>query len=175
MAEKKGFLQEFKEFASKGNVVDLSVGVIVGGAFGTITKSMTDDIIMPFVSLFLGGINFSDWKLVLRQASVAADGSEIAAISINYGTFISTVINFIILAFVVFCLVKALNAMRAATERKEKAAAEAAAAAKAKAEAEAAEQARQAAAEQLAKVKTDAAAMNTEQLLAEILVELKSK
>lgn len=175
MAEKKSFLQEFKEFASKGNVVDLSVGVIVGGAFGTITKSMTDDIIMPVVSLFLGGINFSDWKLVLRQARVAADGTEIAAVSVNYGTFISTVINFIILAFVVFCLVKALNAMRAATERKEKAAAEAAAAAKAKADAEAAEIAKLAAAEKAAQLKEHVATLNSEQLLAEILLELKSK
>ena len=122
MAEKKGFFQEFRDFATKGNVVDLAVGVIVGGAFGTITKSLTDDIIMPIVSLFLGGINFSDWKIVLKDAVLNADGTEAAAaVSVNYGNFISTVINFIILAFVIFCMVKFLNKARDAAEARAKA------------------------------------------------------
>ena len=112
MADKKGFIQEFRDFATKGNVVDMAVGVIVGGAFGTITKSLTDDIIMPFVSLFLGGINFNDWKLVLKEAVLNPDGTEAAAaVSINYGTLLSTVLDFIILAFAVFCMVKLLNSL----------------------------------------------------------------
>ena len=166
MADKKGFIQEFRDFATKGNVVDMAVGVIVGGAFGTITKSLTDDIIMPFVSLFLGGINFNDWKLVLKEAVLNPDGTEAAAaVSINYGTFLSTIINFVILAFVVFCLVKILNGARDAAEHKKKAEAEAAAAAAAAAEAEAA-----------AKAAAEAAAKpTTEELLAQILAELKSK
>ncbi len=166
MADKKSFLQEFKTFATKGNVVDMAVGVIVGGAFGTITKSLTDDIIMPIVSLFLGGINFNDWKIILKEAVLNADGTEAAAaVSVNYGTFISTIINFVILAFVVFCIVKFLNGLRDKAEAKAKAEAAAAAAAAAAAEAEAA-----------AKAAAEAAAKpTTEQLLADILAELKKK
>ena len=105
------FLEEFKAFAMRGNVVDMAVGVVVGGAFGKITSSLVNDVIMPAVSMLTGGINFSDWKLILKQASVAADGTEIAAVSINYGTLLSTVLDFIILAFAVFCMVKLLNSL----------------------------------------------------------------
>lgn len=105
------FLEEFKAFAMRGNVVDMAVGVVVGGAFGKITSSLVNDVIMPAVSMLTGGINFSDWKLILKQASVAADGTEIAAVSINYGTLLSTILDFIILAFAVFCMVKLLNSL----------------------------------------------------------------
>ena len=107
----KKFFEEFKQFAMRGNVIDLAVGVVVGGAFGKITNSVVNDIIMPGVSMLTGGVNFSDWKIVLKQA-VVENGEEIAAaVSINYGTLISTIIDFLILAFAVFCMVKAINSL----------------------------------------------------------------
>ena len=107
----KKFFNEFKQFAMRGNVIDLAVGVVVGGAFGKITNSLVNDIIMPAVSMLTGGVNFNDWKLVLKEA-VVENGEEIAsAVSINYGTLISTIIDFIILAFAVFCMVKAINSL----------------------------------------------------------------
>ena len=107
----KKFFEEFKKFAMRGNVIDLAVGVVVGGAFGKITTSLVNDIIMPAVSMLTGGINFSDWKLVLKKA-VIENGEEIAAaVTVNYGTFISVIIDFIILAFAVFCMVKAINSL----------------------------------------------------------------
>ena len=105
----KKFMEEFKAFAMRGNVVDMAVGVVVGGAFGKITNSLVNDIIMPAVSMLTGGINFSDWKWVLKEA-VVENGEEIAAaVSINYGTLLSTILDFVILAFAVFCMVKFLN------------------------------------------------------------------
>jgi large conductance mechanosensitive channel len=105
----KGFLAEFKAFAMRGNVVDLAVGVVIGGAFGKITSSVVNDIIMPLISMITGGIDFSQWKIVLKEA-VVENGEEIAAaVSVNYGTLISTILDFIIIAFAVFCMVKALN------------------------------------------------------------------
>ena len=105
----KKFLEEFKSFAMRGNVVDLAVGMIIGSAFGKITSSLVNDVIMPAVSMLMGGIDFTDWKIVLKQA-VVENGEEIAAaISINYGTFISTILDFVILAFAIFCMVKAIN------------------------------------------------------------------
>ncbi|MEM5779540.1 MAG: large-conductance mechanosensitive channel protein MscL [Lawsonibacter sp.] len=103
------FIQEFKAFAMRGNVVDLAVGMIIGSAFGKITNSLVNDVIMPAVSVFLGGVDFSDWKIVLKQA-IVENGEEVAAaISINYGAFLSTILDFIILAFAIFCMVKAIN------------------------------------------------------------------
>jgi len=105
----KKFIEEFKTFAMRGNVIDMAVGVVVGGAFGKITNSLVNDIIMPAVSMLTGGINFSDWKWVLK-AAVVENGEEIAAaVSINYGTLLSTILDFVILAFAVFCMVKFLN------------------------------------------------------------------
>lgn len=105
----KKFFEEFKAFAMRGNVVDLAVGMIIGSAFGKITSSLVNDVIMPAVSILLGGVDFSDWKIILKQA-VIENGEEVAAaISINYGTFISTILDFIILAFAIFCMVKAIN------------------------------------------------------------------
>lgn len=104
------FLDEFKTFAMRGNVVDLSVGVVMGGAFGKITTSVVNDIIMPAVSMLTGGVSFTDWKLVLKEAVLNADGTEaVAEVAIKYGNLISTVLDFVIIAFAVFCIVKVLN------------------------------------------------------------------
>ena len=109
----KKFFNEFKQFAMRGNVIDLAVGVVVGGAFGKITNSLVNDIIMPAVSMLTGGVNFSDWKIVLKEAVINRETLEVteAAVSINYGTLISTIIDFIILAFAVFCMVKGINSL----------------------------------------------------------------
>ena len=116
----KKFLQEFKEFINKGNVLGLAVGVIIGGAFSTITTSLTNDIIMPLVSIFLGGVDFSSMTVALPTFyAVAADA---APNTLNYGNFISAVINFLILALVVFCIVKAVNGAMEKAKKKEEAA-----------------------------------------------------
>ena len=112
----KKFFEEFKKFAMRGNVIDLAVGVVIGGAFGKITTSIVNDIIMPAISLLTGGINFGDWKWVLKEAvtQVNAEGVEevvTAAITINYGNTIAIVLDFIIIAFAVFCMVKAINSL----------------------------------------------------------------
>lgn len=126
----RGFLDEFKTFIARGNVLDLAVGVIIGGAFSTITTSLTSDVIMPIVSIFLGGIDFSEMKVVLPNIfGVVSETPN----TLNYGNFINAVINFVILAFVVFCIVKCFNSAHdkaEALKKKEEAeAAEAAAAA----------------------------------------------
>ena len=113
----KKFLNEFKAFAMRGNVIDLAVGVVIGGAFGKITTSIVNDIIMPFISILTGGINFSDWKIVLKEAVLGADGAEVAKeVAITYGNTIAIILDFIIIAFAVFCMVKALNTMHAKAE-----------------------------------------------------------
>ena len=102
----KKMLLEFKKFAMRGNVVDMAVGIIIGGAFGKIVSSVVGDIIMPAVGVLVGGVNFTDLKLVLKQA--VGDTPEVA---INYGNFIQVIIDFLIIAFSVFLLVKAINAL----------------------------------------------------------------
>ncbi|NWG92820.1 MAG: large-conductance mechanosensitive channel protein MscL [Parvularculaceae bacterium] len=97
-------LKEFQEFAVKGNVLDMAVGIIIGGAFGTIVKSLVDDVIMPPIGLLLGGVDFSDLKVPLK----AAEG-DVPAVAINYGAFINNVISFLVVAWAVFMLVKAMN------------------------------------------------------------------
>lgn len=106
-------LKEFKKFALRGNMLDLAVGVIIGGAFNSIVKSLVDDIIMPFISLFTGKIDFSNLFIALDGGEYAtlAAAQEAGAATLNYGNFISGVINFIILAFVVFLIVKGVNNM----------------------------------------------------------------
>ncbi len=106
-------LKEFKEFALKGNMLDLAVGVIIGGAFNSIVKSLVDDIIMPFISLFTGKIDFSNLFIALDGSSYTtlAAAQEAGAATLNYGNFISGVINFVIMAFVVFMIVKSVNKM----------------------------------------------------------------
>jgi large conductance mechanosensitive channel len=102
-----GMMQEFKEFAVKGNVVDLAVAVIIGGAFGKITTSLVNDVIMPPIGLLLGGVNFSELSIVLKEAT-----EEATAVTINYGLFLQTLIDFAIIAFVIFMVIKGLNASK---------------------------------------------------------------
>ena len=105
-----GFLAEFRQFIARGNVLDMAVGVIIGGAFGKISTSLVNDILMPLLSLLTGGTDFSQWQWVLREAVYDAGGSEVrAAVAIHYGTFLSTILDFLIIAFAVFCLIKAIN------------------------------------------------------------------
>ena len=108
----KKYFEEFKAFAMRGNVVDMAVGVVIGGAFGKITTSIVNDIIMPLISILTGGVDFSEWKWVLKEAVVDAEGAVTAAeVAVNYGNLISIILDFIIIAFAVFCLVKGLNAL----------------------------------------------------------------
>ena len=120
--QKPSWWDEFKAFAIKGNAMALAVGTIIGAAFSTITKSLTDDIIMPIVSIFLGGVDFSELKIVLPRrggaAKLDADGNEILN-TLNWGNFLSAVINFFILALVVFFLVKGLNKLAELGKKKE--------------------------------------------------------
>ncbi len=107
------FTSEFKEFVSKGNVVDLAVGVVIGAAFGKIVGSLVDDILMPPIGLIIGGVNFTDLKLTLSQASIDAAGKVIDAVTINYGNFIQVAINFLIVALAIFVfVVKPMNSMK---------------------------------------------------------------
>lgn len=104
-----GILKEFKEFAMRGSVVDLAVGVIIGGAFGKIVTSLVDDIIMPPIGYLTGGVDFSEIKYVLKAADEVAKKPEVA---INLGNFINVVIQFLIVAFCIFMVIKALNSMK---------------------------------------------------------------
>lgn len=113
----KKFFGEFKEFAMRGNVLDMAIGVVIGGAFGKITTSLVNDIIMPLISMITGGVDFSQWKWVLKAADEAAETAEVA---VNFGALIAVILDFIIIAFVMFLVVKAMNATK-----KKKAAAEA--------------------------------------------------
>ena len=113
----KKFFEEFKAFAMRGNVIDLAVGMIIGSAFGKITSSLVNDVIMPAVSMLMGGVDFTAWKIVLKEAVLNADGTEaVAEIAIKYGVLISVIVDFIILAFAIFCMVKAINTMREKAE-----------------------------------------------------------
>ena len=112
-----GMICEFKEFIAKGNVVDLAVGVVIGAAFGKIVTALVDGIVMPAIGAMTGGVSVSDWKHVVTPAQIGADGKEIAAeVAIRYGAFIQTVIDFILIAFVIFLFLKAYNRMRKPVE-----------------------------------------------------------
>ncbi len=104
MAKGKGFVHEFKEFIARGNVMDMAVGVIIGGAFGKISTSLVNDIIMPLLSMLTGGIDFTAWKWVLKEA--VGENPEVA---VNFGVFLATILDFIVIAFAVFCVIKAIN------------------------------------------------------------------
>ena len=107
-----GFLKEFKEFAVMGTVMDMAVGVIIGGAFGKIVTSVVNDIIMPPIGLLVGGVDFSDMKLTMKKAVLDAAGEVVSpAVTWNYGAFIQQVVDFTILAFCVFILVKLINSL----------------------------------------------------------------
>ncbi len=111
-------LEEFKKFAMRGNVVDMAVGIIIGGAFGTIVKSLVDDVIMPPIGLLLGGVDFSDLFITLKEGAVAgpyatvAAAKEAGAVTLNAGLFINSVISFSIVAFAVFLLIKGMNSLQ---------------------------------------------------------------
>jgi large conductance mechanosensitive channel len=112
-------LKEFKEFAMRGNVVDMAVGIIVGASFGTIVKSLVDDVIMPPIGLLLGNVDFSNLFIVLKHGAASAgpyvslaDARAAGAVTLNYGAFINTIISFLIVAFAVFLLIRALNQLK---------------------------------------------------------------
>lgn len=113
-----GFIDEFKAFALKGNVMDLAVGVIIGGAFGKIVSSLVDNVIMPFVGLFTGGVDFSSLSLQLASPAALAGLSKAEPATLNYGQFIQTSVDFIILAFVLFLLIKGFNTIKRKEEAK---------------------------------------------------------
>lgn len=112
-------LKEFREFAVKGNMIDLAVGIIIGGAFGTIVTSLVNDVIMPPIGLLVGGFDFSNLFVVLKEGTEAAgpyttpdQAKEAGAVTLNWGRFITTIINFLIVAWAVFFLVKGINRLR---------------------------------------------------------------
>lgn len=105
------FLKEFKEFAVKGNVIDMAVGVIIGGAFGKIVSSLVGDVVMPAIGVIIGDTNFRDLKWVIKEA-VTEGGNTTAEVAINYGAFIQTVIDFTIIALVIFLAIKAINKLK---------------------------------------------------------------
>ncbi len=111
-----GLISEFKDFINKGNAVDLAVGVVIGAAFGKIVNSIVNDLIMPPIGLALGGVNFTDLKMTLKEAAVDAAGAVIPAVTVNYGNFIQILIEFLIIAFAIFMVVKGINKMKKAEE-----------------------------------------------------------
>lgn len=118
----KKFLEEFKEFALKGNVVDMAVAVIIGGAFGKIVSSLVDDVVMPLISLITGGVSVADWKWVITPAVMNADGTEqVAESALRYGLFIQNIIDFLIVALVIFLVLKAFMKLKEMTAKKEEA------------------------------------------------------
>ncbi len=125
MEKGKGFANEFREFIMRGNVMDLAVGVIIGGAFQAIINSLVNDIIMPVISLITGGIDFTNWFISLDGSNYAtlAAAQEAGAATLNYGTFITALINFLLMALVIFCLVKTLNGINDKFKKEEEEAA----------------------------------------------------
>lgn len=116
-------LKEFREFALKGNVLDMAVGIIIGAAFGTIVRSLVDDVLMPPIGLLLGGVDFTDFFLVLREGAAAAApyatlqaARDAGAVTLNYGVFINAVISFLIVAFAVFMVVRSFNKLKRKAE-----------------------------------------------------------
>ena len=110
-------LSEFKAFAVKGNVIDMAVGIIIGGAFGKIVTSVVNDVIMPPIGLLLGGVDFKDLAITLKAGIPATEAAaEIPAVMLRYGAFIQTVIDFLIVAIAVFIMIKAINSIRRKTE-----------------------------------------------------------
>ena len=105
-------IQEFKEFAINGNVVDMAVGIIIGGAFGKIVTSLVNDVIMPPIGMIIGGVNFNGLRLVLKSATVDAAGVASPEVAINYGAFIQVLFDFIIVAFCIFMMIKGLNSLK---------------------------------------------------------------
>jgi large conductance mechanosensitive channel len=116
-----GMLKEFKEFAMRGNVVDMAVGIVIGGAFGKIVSSLVGDLIMPLVGKVTGGVDFSALAYEIQPATVV-DGKEVPAVMINYGAFINSVLDFLIVAFAIFMVIKAMNTAKKRFEKEQVAA-----------------------------------------------------
>jgi large conductance mechanosensitive channel len=110
-------LKEFRDFAVRGNVVDLAVAVVIGGAFGKIVTSLVNDIIMPPLGLLVGGVDFSDLAITLKEAGSGEDGQAIAAVTIGYGAFVQVIIDFTIVAFAIFMIVKLINQLKRKEEK----------------------------------------------------------
>lgn len=108
-----GMMSEFKSFAMRGNVVDMAVGIVIGGAFGKIVSSFVNDVLMPPIGMLIGGVDFSDLTIVLQAATEEAE-----AVTVKYGAFIQTVLDFVIIAFAIFMVVKAMNSMKKKEEAK---------------------------------------------------------
>jgi len=102
-----GMMSEFKSFAMRGNVVDMAVGIVIGGAFGKIVSSFVNDVLMPPIGMLMGGVDFGDLAVTLQEAS-----GDVAAVTLNYGSFIQTVIDFVIIAFAIFMVIRAMNNMK---------------------------------------------------------------
>lgn len=100
-------MSEFKDFAMRGNVIDMAVGIVIGGAFGKIVSSFVSDVLMPPIGMMMGGVDFGDLAVVLQEAS-----GDVAAVTLNYGSFIQTVVDFLIIAFAIFMVIKAMNNMK---------------------------------------------------------------
>ena len=115
----KKFMAEFKAFAMRGNVLDMAVGVIIGGAFGKITTSLVNDVLMPLLSMLTGGLDFSAWKWILKAAVMEGETVVTPEVAVNFGTLVAVVIDFIFIAFAVFLLVKAMNALHRKKEEPE--------------------------------------------------------
>lgn len=112
-----GMISEFKEFISRGNVVDLAVGVVIGAAFGKIVTALVDGIVMPLIGYASGGVSVSDWKFVLKPSQLDAAGKEVAAeVAVKYGMFLQTAIDFLLIALVIFLILKAYNRVRKPAE-----------------------------------------------------------
>ena len=115
-----GFFKEFKDFAMRGNVIDMAVGVVIGGAFGKIVSSLVADVIMPPIGLLVGGVNFTDLKVTLRPDRIV-DGVQQAAVTLNYGNFLQSTFDFIIIAFAIFLFVKGINRLTHMKKQEEEA------------------------------------------------------
>ena len=100
-------MSEFKSFAMRGNVIDMAVGIVIGGAFGKIVSSFVNDVLMPPIGMMMGGVDFSDLAVVLKEAS-----GDVVAVTLNYGSFIQTVVDFLIIAFAIFMVIRAMNSMK---------------------------------------------------------------
>lgn len=115
--KKVKFIEEFKAFINRGNVIDMAVGVIIGGAFGKITTSLVNDIVMPLIGKLTGGVSVSDWKWVLTEAVLDAEGNVVTPeVAVCYGNLIQTVLDFLLIALVIFCVIKAIGDMKAKAE-----------------------------------------------------------
>ena len=114
----KKIFREFKDFAMRGNMIDMAVGIIIGGGFGKLVSSLVNDILMPPIGVLLGNVNYTDLKITLKRAYMNADGVDMPAVTINYGNFTQTLIDFIIVAFCIFMVVKGINKLRSLSKEK---------------------------------------------------------